>query len=553
MASVEGRIVAGIGPHPLPSPPMHHATLATIALLIALAPTLAAQEAPAEFRVTEHAVFIHADGRAREALEPHEIGHRGVVVGARLSPEAEAQQLSRLMAAVRSSPHDTILIYVHGGRISYEKGYNRVAVRGATIDSAGYYPIFINWNSSAGSSLWWHLFRIRQGQDWGPLRGTLSSPFMIAGSVGRALSRAPMSLIHQTADYCRVLGGMHRGDTEGRLEGSRFCPIPGVDQARRAQAEYEQALLSSTAPPGQARVPLALGIGTHDLGWGEGTMRVASGVFTAVPKLATGMILDGFGPGSWSEMRRRVGTMVHSRRDLSLPASLDPDYHPPRGAAYALLDSLQEMARAQDADSLPAERRRSRVFILAGHSMGTIVIDELLEHFPDLPVSRIIYLAPATTVAELETGVVRFLLRHPTTLYYHGMLHPYADAGEWQPGMLDLVPRGSLLEWVDDYLATPDTPLDRVSGKWSNLVTATHIFPPEVRERVVLKAFGVRDPFDRDDPVLYDAMREHAGFSNPAFAFWDDSSWRLRPYRSTKGFVRAPQPPGTRQAKGTTY
>lgn len=530
---------------------MHRPILANLALLTALASLLEAQEARSAYRATDHAIFVHADGRMREALEPDEIDHRGVVVGGRLSEAAGARQLSRLLDAVRSSPLDTIVVYVHGGRVSYEKGYGRVMERGRAIDSAGYYPIFINWNSSGGSSLWWHLFRMRQGEDWGPVNGTLSAPFMIAGALGRAISRAPMSALHQTADYCRVLGGMKRGDTEGRIHGSRFCPIPGVDQARRAQAEYEQVLLAGERPAGTEPAPISIGLGSHDNGWGVGTARVASGVVTLLPKLVLGPVLDGFGPGAWSEMRRRVGTMVHSRRDFSSASALDPDYHPPRGAAYALMDSLQAMSRAQHHDSVPAERRRSRTFILVGHSMGTIVLDEILEHFPDLPVARIVYLAPATTIAELESGVVRFLQRHPATLYYHGMLHPYADAGEWQPGMLDLVPRGSLLEWVDDYLAAPDTPLDRVSGKWANLVTATHIFPPEIRARVVLKAFGVRDPFDRDDPVLYGEMHQHAGFSNPNFAFWDDASWQLRPYRSTKGYVREPQPPGARNSGNT--
>ncbi len=531
---------------------MHPFALSPIAALLPLVFVLEAQEpqeARPDYRVTDHAIFVHADGRLREALEPDEIGHRGVVVGGRLSESAGARQISRLLDAVRSSPHDTIMIYVHGGRVSYEKGYDRVALRGQAIDSAGYYPLFINWNSSGGSSLWWHLFRMRQGEDWGPVSGTLSAPFMIAAALGRSISRAPMSALHQAADYCRVLGGMKRGDTEGQIHGSRFCPIVGVDAARRAQAEYEQVLLSGQRPIGTESAPLAIGLGSHDNGWTVGTARVASGVVTAVPKLVLGPVLDGFGPGAWSEMRRRVGTMVHSRRDVSSAVALDPDYHPPRGAAYALMDSLQEMSRAQRADSVPAERRRSRVFILAGHSMGTIVLDEILEHFPDLPVARIVYLAPATTVAELETGVVRFLQRHPETLYYHGMLHPYADAGEWQPGMFDLVPRGSLLEWVDDYLASPDAPLDRVSGKWSNLVTATHIFPPEIRDRVVLKAFGVRDPFDRDDPVLYGELHQHAGFSNPAFAFWDDTRWQLRPYRSATGLVIVPEPPGKRASK----
>ena len=41
----------------------------------------------------DHAIFVHADGRLREALEPDEIGHRGVVVGGRLSELAGARQI----------------------------------------------------------------------------------------------------------------------------------------------------------------------------------------------------------------------------------------------------------------------------------------------------------------------------------------------------------------------------------------------------------------------------------------------------------------------------
>lgn len=530
---------------------MRHPLLLPCAVALAVvAGSGGAQTLRAPFHVSEHAVFVHADGRARDILEPDEIGERGVVVGGPLSDAAAARQLHRLMNAVRVSPHDTVMIYIHGGRISYEKGYGRVQQRGAAIDSAGYYPIFINWNSSGGSSLWWHLFRIRQGQDWGPVAGTLSSPFMVAGAVGRAVSRAPMSALHQFVDYCSVLGGMRRGDVSGPFHKSRFCPIPGVDQARRAQLEYEHALLERAPAPSEP-APLAIGIGTHDLGYTVATARIASGVVTAVPKLVLGPVVDGFGAGAWGEMRRRAGTLIHARRDLVPDPTLDATYHPPRGIAHALIDSLQTMSAEQGADSVPLERRR-RVFILAGHSMGTIVIDQILEHFPELPVARIVYLAATTTVRELEASVVGFLEAHPTTLYYHGMLHPYADAGEWQPGMLDLVPRGSLLEWVDDYLANPESPLDRVSGKWSNLVTATHIFPPAIRDRVVLKAFGVRDPMDRDNPVLYEALRQHAGFSDPRFAFWDDASWQLRPYRTPSGYVRAPQPPGGRVATTAT-
>lgn len=501
------------------------------------------------FRVNDHAVFVHPDGHAMEALEPAEVGERGRHVGVHLNKTAGERQLARLLDSVRSSPHDTILLYVHGGRVSYDKSYGRVEERGAVLDSAGYYPIFINWNSAGGSSLWWHLFRVRQGQDWGPVRGVLSSPFMLLASAGRAISRAPIGALHQAADYCRTIGGTNRGDIEGRISASRFCPVPGVDAARAAQARYEQRLLTYEQPDSVTTAALAIGIGTHDNGWTSGTLRVTTGVVTAAPKLVLGPVLDGFGSGAWVEMRRRAFSMIRSRREFRPPADGDPTYRPPSGIVHGLIDSLQAMIAAQGADSVPPERRRQRTLVLAAHSMGTVVIDRILLYFPQLPVARIVYLAPATTMTELETGVIRFLERNPSTLYYHGTLHPYADAGEWQPGFLDLVPRGSLLEWVDDHLTSPDTPFDRVSGKWTNIVTAPQIFSPSVRDRVVIKAFGVRDPIDVDDPILWGEMHRHTGFSHPDFAFWDDRTWRLRPVRTPSGLVIAPVPPGRRIAE----
>lgn len=497
--------------------------------------------------VARHALFVHPDGRARAVL-PRPTARR--VVGAPLDQANGERHLATLLQAVRESPHDTILLYVHGGRIPYTESAARTRIRGAILDSAGYHAIFVNWNSAGLSSLAWHLFRMRQGQDWGPWRGLLSAPFVFAGAVGRTVSRAPLTTLQQAADYCRTLGGVARGDLEGPLRDSRFCPVPGVDQVRREQAAYEHARRNGTADAAPRAEPtLAIGLGTHDHGWTVGTTRVLTGVTTLAPKLVLAPVADGFGAGALSEMRRRATSMIHAPDDVGNGREIRTSYQPPQGIVHALVDSLQALLQEyqQPLDDGPA---RTRTLILVGHSLGTLVLDQILEHFPRLEVARIIYLAPASTVTDLERGVVRYLERHPRTLYYHGMLHPYADAGEWQPGMLDLVPRGSLLEWMDDYLTSPDTPLDRVSGKWSNIVVATHVFSPSVRSRVVLKAFGVRDPFDADDPALHRGLHRHGGFSNPAFAFWDERSWRLRPHRTPDGRTLAPLPPGARAASG---
>lgn len=499
-------------------------------LLLASAATGGCASLPmTTFRVQEHAVFVDTDGRARQALAPDEIRRRKAPVGVRLTADAGEAQIGQLIARIRASPHDTVLVYVHGGRVHYDKSYARVAERGRLIDSAGYYPVFVNWNGSLGSSLWWHIFRVRQGEDWGPVRGTLSAPFVALAALGRAVTRAPLTTWHQATDLCRTQGGLARGDLNRPPTRARLCRVPGADEALAERIAWERSDGNGPAPASAAATaPLAIGIGSFDLGLGRRALRAGSAVVTLPSKLVLAPVADGFGAGALGDLRRRTTSLVHARNDLAPTWTPQADYEPARGHVHALLDSLHRMIGEQRAESLPPERRRERALILVGHSLGTLVIDEILVHFPTLEVARIIYLAPVTTLAELEDGVLQFLERRPRTTYYHGMLHPYAEAGEWQPGMLDLVPRGSLLEWLDDYLTTPHTPLDRVSGKWSNLVTATHIFRPAVRDRVVIKAFGVGDPLDAWSPVLYGAMYQHAGFSDPRFAFWDDASWQFR-------------------------
>jgi hypothetical protein len=90
---------------------------------------------------------------------------------------------------------------------------------------------------------------------------------------------------------------------------------------------------------------------------------------------------------------------------------------------------------------------------------------------------------------------------------------------------LDLLPRGSLLEWIDDQLTSPETPLDRTSGKWDNMAAMEYIFPPAVRSRVLLKGFGYRDPRDKANRFLFNGLTRHGSFDDPRFGFWRDETW----------------------------
>ena len=204
-------------------------------------------------------------------------------------------------------------------------------------------------------------------------------------------------------------------------------------------------------------------------------------------------------------------------------------YRPPTGAAYAFWHGLDSLLKRAD--------MTKRTLTVVGHSMGAIVLDRVLNEFPDLPVTEIYYLAPAASMLEVVSAVVPFMARaeHRDTRFYLGTLHPFAEASEWQPAMLDIVPRGSLLEWIDHDLSSPETQLDRTAGKWSNLIEAQHVFPETVRARMVFKAFGVRDPRDAADPFLFSQVDHHGVFSEPQLRFWRPGVWTGKP---------APPPPG---------
>jgi hypothetical protein len=81
-----------------------------------------------------------------------------------------------------------------------------------------------------------------------------------------------------------------------------------------------------------------------------------------------------------------------------------------------------------------------------------------------------------------------------------------------------LVPRGSLLEWLDGFFTKPMTAEDRRLGKWGTAITSVGIFPKKIRHYVHLKMFpvGVRNS---------QVPEEHGSFADDKgeVHFWEES------------------------------
>ena len=385
---------------------------------------------------------------------------------------------------VKEGKQPKLLIFVHGGLNTQTTTIERVKESYQQIEKAGYYPIFINWQSSLFSSYRDHLLWVRQGQwrDWGPI----ISPFYLIGDVLRGVVRAPLTwtfLLKNDLETVWDFGESH--------------------YTKKAFAAYHE------------RFPENISEG-HDQRTGyEMFVSSLQYVVTVPTKLLIAPLLDAMGTSSWDIMLRRTKTLFHKDEEFESGAT---DVDTPvtgEGGLSIFLRQFQKAIQENDWE-----------ITLIGHSMGTIVITELLRQFPDIPFDNIVFMAGAATIRDYEHGVFPYLQRsdHRATQFYHLVLHEEAEARErWEkfPRVVDLPPRGSLLVWIDNFLSTPKDPLDRTVGRWSNLVVTLGDTPKSVRERIHVKGFSVGLGAPRSDP------QEHGDFTNiKKFHYWDPANWK---------------------------
>ena len=121
----------------------------------------------------------------------------------------------------------------------------------------------------------------------------------------------------------------------------------------------------------------------------------------------------------------------------------------------------------------------------------------------------IVYMAPACTIRDFTESVIPFmeLKNHSDSQFFDlSMLHPSAETLEAE--FYELIPRGSLLCWIDDFLGSPQTPLDRTLGAADNILQVPYVFPQSLRGRVAIKAFALECPGARLLPA-------HLGAADP--------------------------------------
>lgn len=385
------------------------------------------------------------------------------------------QHLTNVLAALMAHPKDEngkrrVLIYIHGGNNTATEAIERASVLKEKFAEAEYFPIFVNWEASFTSGYFDHLINVRQGRQtfrWccsnqknpsviatttGAVVGTLTAPFYLAADLTRGLLLAPTT-------WYTMLFKRDKASAVAQTDVSDAAPIP-VDLGVDARTKSE---------------------------------RFFAGLDDLNPfKLPASMLVEAGGTSAWENLGRRTRILFHREPDLAA-----------RAPFARFLNRLQGLMSKEDLE-------REWDLIIVAHSMGAIIANEIVRDYPDLPISKIVYMAAACSIRDYQDTLFPYLRdRNKTAQVYHLMLHPVAE--EEERSAWSLAPDGSLLVWVDEFFSSPSTPLDLTAGRFTNLLPVLRLTPDDIQRRVHVTVFSAGQELSPLQP------QRHGGFDEPRF------------------------------------
>jgi hypothetical protein len=233
-------------------------------------------------------------------------------------------------------------------------------------------------------------------------------------------------------------------------------------------------------------------------------------------RMISSPFIDSFGTSAWDNLLRQTRLLFHPMDEYENGHPGPTSGQAREDLAWIMSKINEKLTKARKLDKGPGGWE----VVLVGHSMGTIVLNELLRAFPDFPVDTIVYMASASTVTDFEQSVIPFLRRNKSTKFYNLTLHYRAEEGE--QNYLDLVMRGSLLNWIDNFFSNPMTPKEKTLGAYVNFLRTEQIFiPDDLRGRINQKEFSYSKSLYKTDP------QKHGDFDN--CRFWKKEFYSLVP------------------------
>ena len=181
------------------------------------------------------------------------------------------------------------------------------------------------------------------------------------------------------------------------------------------------------------------------------------------------------------------------------------------------------------------EQNHCKRVSLVGHSMGAMVLDRGLREFPGIRYKDIVYMAAACSIQDFYDTAIPYLERpeNRKTEFYGICLNPRAEDRDISFG--ELVPRASLLVWIDNFLGHPQSFTDRRLGMFENAMLASRMFPPRLQNRLHFTALATGPGVKQYDRYghLTPEFDEHGQFGDTAF--WNPRLYKEPGYVNRRG------------------
>ncbi len=392
--------------------------------------------------------------------------------------------LKRMKEQIAKSGRKKIMIYCFGGMNSFEETIRASVKLTKAIeeDSSEIYPIFVNWDTELFGCYLEDLFYIRQGfvdRKWGPP----TSPLFLAKNIVESVIRLPANMIYQSQAITSLY-------------------------ADELFVEVHDALR-----PQKTDISWYMGKDRSDHRWSP---LIRFGYVAGLPaRVGTSTLISVFGARGWKEMRRRA----------RLGFVKDPESKTDSEYAVSMFTAKQDGVFAYFAEMLIdyVQEHPDTEITLIGHCMGTILATEFLSRYANLPIKNIVFMAGASTVQETAAVIKPYLLQHPQSRFYNLCLHPRIDWFDMMDYMV--LPCGSVLMWVNEFLTEPLSKEDLTVGVWGASIIILPRMLAGIEKQVTLKAFGIDDPVTNVGEEML--PRQHTDFNNPKTRFWREEFWQV--------------------------
>jgi pimeloyl-ACP methyl ester carboxylesterase len=440
----------------------------------------------------EHVVAVSEEGKLEEFTQvgsKHKLT-KLVDQKRQVMTNAYAAYFTRITDNIQKQKRTNIVLFAQGGLNNIQDGVNRSYCLTDAILADGSYPVFLAWNASLFSTYGDYIVKIRRGKV-AEVAGPLTAPLYLLADIGRATAHAPVTWFHQG-----------QSDWKGLfLHGSPYstdCKTNTFDWLNRSVRDVNRAYCRDLWMSNRVASLTMRDVTTNR--WDD--LKSSATFWLTFPfKIFFAPPVDTAGKAAWDMMLRRTETMYVA------PTTFDV------GATEYFARHLTNFFHTNEI---------KYSVTLVGHSMGAIVLNELVRRHGDrMHISNVVYMAAACGVDDFTKSVVPYLKAHQNAHFYNLVLHPQNDARETHYSFGEVCQRGSLLEWIDQFYSSRATDFGRTLGKWDNIVEALRGIDPAVRPQITIKAFGL-------GTIEQHGPQHHGDFSEMKFwkpQFWEPLAW----------------------------